>query len=263
MLGKIVEKLKAHKFLCVVVMAGVLLVSIALILIFVFFVNETWTSGGTYTKGAFRYRGCYDGALEVRVDTTNLPEGILIVETEDSGQVQTKDKGLKGNEHVYYITGSDTSFVQWTLALYEDGADENADPALYVLVMGIRQNDEGKLEVVSADAQDFAPIQHMVTEAYDCVYQIQEQGEVRVRICVSMQNVWYSEYDASLLYVQDFFYEQEYSTTSIYCATDKEFDTEICFYTLVDTTSKGNNHADEIYLRVKGKDGVITEVTHE
>lgn len=263
MLGKIVEKIKAHKLLCVAVMAAVLLAAIVLILIFVVFANEKWTGGGTYTKGAFRYRRRYDGALEVRVDTTGLPEGELFEETADSGQLQTADHGLKGEEHVYYITCGDTPFVQWTLALYEDGAVQDAGQPLYVLVMGIRKNDDGKLEVLSAEAQDLAPEQHVMTEAYDCMYQIQESGAVYVQISVPMQNVWYSEYDTSLLYVQDFFYEQEYSTTSIYCATDQEFDTEVCFYTLVDTTSAGNKHVDEIHLRVKGKDGVITEVTHE
>lgn len=261
MVGKIAEKLRDKKKLWMVAAGAVLIAVIALILLFVVFPNGEWTEGGTDTKGQFRYRLRHNGSLEVRVNTANFLNGTLVVDTDADTVLVTRDKGNRGKERVYYISGNDVSFENWSLTWYE--GEESEENERYVLAMSIGQDSEGSLCVLAIHAQDVAPVQHAILGEYDCKYQIQERGDVSVQIYAPMQIHWYAQYDDTLLYVMDFFYEEEYADTSVMCIAEGEFETELCFYTLKDTTSDEEIRMDEIFLKVKGKDGVITEVTYE
>lgn len=263
MAGNMAGKWKNKKRLGLIVAGIVLLAAIVMILIAVVFGNGAWTEGGTNTKGAFRYRSRFDGSLEVRVSTVALPEGSLTLKTDDTTQLKTSDGEQKGDELVYYITGDEVSYENWMLVLYES-PEAGKDPAeRYALSLDICQDADGKLEVVAANVYDIAPVQSVQIKDYNFESQIQEQGELTVSIYMPMQIRWYAQCDDSLLYVDNFFYDQEYATTSVFCTTDQEFETDVCFYTLKDTTTDQEIRLDEIHLNVKGKDGRITEVTYE
>ena len=262
MFHKIVEKFKTFKRLKIILIAVLMLVAVVVILIFATVSSGKWTKGGTYTKGPFRFRTRIGGAVEVRVDTRNLPEGTLVVETEDSGAVQTTDKGMKGKEQVYRITGDGSQYVDWILCLYADEEAQEKGQSLYELSLGLRPDDKKKFTIVSSYAEDIAPVESVETEEYELSWQ-QELGGIRVQINVPVQEQWYSEYDTKILRVEDIFNDNGQMSTIFNSVTDKDFDTSVCFYTLKNTVDNDDSHEKEIHLRVIGKEGGITEVKYE
>lgn len=255
------------RYICCLITA-VLLVAAGLFL--AFSMHGKWEKGGMDSKGPFRYRFRHGDVLEVRVDTTNLPQGTFSVITQDDENIQTIDRGGRRKEHVYRIRVKNAAYEEWQLELYADQEAKENEEALYALTVSISRDQDGKLTVLSAVAEDIQPVSHVKTDTYEYQYQLTDKsGSVmHVEIKQPVESQWYCTYDENKVEVSDLFYGQDTVMTDITAATEKAFDTEISFYTTRYTEENAEEEGREVKdvefrLHVKGKNGVITRVTHE
>lgn len=256
--------------ICVIV-AAVIAAALVIGLLFSLF-HVSWKKGGTDTKGPFRYGRHHDGSYEVRIDTTSLPDGTLVVTEDTSGALVTKEKGKKGNEQVYRIKDKADYVVTWRVLLYADKTAQKNGEYRYALEIVFNKDKDKKVQVLEASARDIAPIEHFTKDDYDISYQLTTEKQnkedgirgVSLDIGNALSNEWGVSYDEKLLTVSDFFYGSETVSTSIATVDGQKgsFKTDVCLYT-VKVTENGDTHGTEIVLHVKGKDGVITGVTHE
>ncbi len=266
---RITDFFRENKIRCICCLtAAVLLVAVGLLL--GFSMHGKWEKGGTDSKGPFRYRFRHGDVLEVRVDTTNLPRGTFSVITQDDEHIQTIDKGGRRKEHVYRIRVKNAAYEEWQLELYADQDAKENKEALYTLTVSISRDQDGKLTVLSAVAEDIQPVSHVKTDTYEYQYQLTDKrgSAIHLEIKQPVERQWYRTYDEKKVEVSDLFYGQDAVMTDITAATKEAFDTEICFYTTrymeENADEEGSEVKDmEFRLHVKGKNGVITRVTHE
>lgn len=270
MLRKWKDRCMENRKLCICA-----IVAIAVLLVIVLFIcfHVSWKKGGTDTKGPFRYGRCHNGSYEVRIDTTNLPKGTFVVQEDGAGATKTKEKGKKGNEQRYRIRINGDYGASWQIFLYADKQAEKNNEYLYLLEFRFHKDENGKMQVLYAQAQDVAPVCRFTEGDYDISYQLsavkksKDDGNIQgvsVKIENSPSDEWEASYDKKLLNVTDFFYDLGTVSTSIAAADGQKgsFQTDVCLYT-VKVSDQGTSHGTEIVLHVKGKDGVITGVTHE
>ena len=260
MLRNVRDKMMSHKKLCLICLAGLAVLLVLLLVIARTCFGRPWAEGGEDTKGPFRYRLRSSDTLELRVDTEKLPEGELVVKTPDSSELQTKDLGMKGKEHVYQLTGTST-YASWELGI--DAGSDGESGALYTLYLSLSQDEEGKLTVSFADAADSEPVHTLSFDNFTVTYQRQTDGSLFIRIEQPYEYLWHADHDEKLISVGDIFYNGTNASCTVYGVGEESFETELSMYTLWNDAVENSEHDLEFCLKLKGENGQITEVIHE
>lgn len=261
---RIKEIFQTNKMMRIGLLAVAALVLVLLGLALAVSLRGKWIKGGADTKGPFRYCIRNSGKIDVRIQTSDLPKGSLYVMTPDEETIQTVDQGETGKEHRYRINAEDTSYADWSVKLYADKEAKEKDEALYWLTISIDRDENGKLEVSSAQANDEHAVVHVQNQSYDYQYQIQDidAAVVNLQINAPLEENWYMDYDKKLLRATDFFYGEDAIWDDISCAIEESFETDITVYTQ-NNTDNAEEKDLQFQLHVKGENGSITEVTHE
>ena len=260
MLRNVKEKMMSHKKLCLICVAVLAVLVVLLVVLIRICGSNPWTMGGEDTKGPFRYRLRSSDTVELRVNTEKLPEGELMVKTPDSSELQTQDLGMKGQEHVYRLTGTST-YASWELGI--DAGSDGESGALYTLYLSLSQDEKGKLAVSFADAADSEPVQTLSFDSYTVTYQRQTDGSLFIRIEQLYEYLWHTEHDEKLINVGDIFYDGTNASCTVNGVGEEAFETELSMYTLWNDAVENSEHDLEFCLKLKGENGQITEVTHE
>lgn len=271
MIRRIAEKCKENKKLCLLCLIGVIAVIAVIVLIATFHVK--WQKGGTDTKGPFRYGRHHNGRYEIRIDTTNLPDGTFSLWNDGGDALETTDKGKKGKEQVYVLERTKGSnLATWSVVLHADEQAKEKQEYLYFLQITFGNDADGKIQVIQAEARDYAPVKSFTKDDYGISYQLQNvstvSGDNRQGVYVTIENAlsdnWEIEYDKKLVTATDFYYNLDEASITIQPA-DKQtdaFETDVTLYTVSMRDGK-KSRGTEITFHVKGQNGSITEVTHE
>lgn len=261
---KVMQKMKNiivnHKKVCII--AGVIILAVLIFGGIKLFQGSGWTEGGDDTSAPFRYRLRAGNTIEVRVSTEAYEADRFVILTNDSEQLQSESKGKKGSEMVYQIkVDSDTTYTTWSLAYYASEEDQENDEKNYQLVVEISRDENDKC-VVTANAAEETPSQTIATDACELSYQL-EGDYVEVELTKPENTSWKTEYDESILSVEDMFAASGTTTATIRSVAEGDWETTLVFYHSYAQENDEETRDLELKLHVKGNGDTITEITQE